>query len=71
MFLACLYCRSEIPTERAGFLMDTGRPLVCVSCSAERPTMALMEYGHKTAGYLVIVPRGEEGRALRAYKRSR
>jgi hypothetical protein len=45
--------------------------MVCVKCSAETPTMVLMEYGHKTAGYAVIIPRGDQHKALRCYRRSR
>jgi hypothetical protein len=56
---------------RVRFLRDNGRPMVCVDCSQETPRMVLMEYGHKTAGYAVIVPRGAEQRALRCFKRAR
>lgn len=67
----CMYCNTSIPTERVEFLQESGRPCVCVKCSEERPKLTLMEYGHKTAGYLVIVGRGDERKALRAYRRSR
>lgn len=67
----CMHCDSVIDADRVEFLQSTGRPCVCRDCTSESPTMALMEYGHKTAGYLVIVPRGDERKALRAYRRNR
>jgi hypothetical protein len=69
--MRCLYCSSQVPAMRVRFLRDNGRPMVCVDCSQETPRMVLMEYGHKTAGYAVIVPRGAEQRALRCFKRAR
>jgi hypothetical protein len=67
----CPYCGKAIPRDRAQFLRDSSRPMVCVGCTGETPRMVLMEYGHKTAGYAVIVPRGSEQRALRCFRRSR
>lgn len=67
----CIYCQKEIHPERVEILQGHGRPMVCVACCEETPRMVLMEYGHKTAGYAVIVPRGSEERALRCYRRSR
>lgn len=67
----CMHCTALIPQGRVEFLQETGRPCVCVKCSEEGPRLTLMEYGHKTAGYLVVVPRGDEHKALRAYRRSR
>jgi hypothetical protein len=67
----CMHCQCKLPKQRAEFLSSSGRPMVCVKCSAETPTMVLMEYGHKTAGYAVIIPRGDQHKALRCYRRSR
>jgi hypothetical protein len=67
----CMHCNAVIDQDRVEFLQSTGRPCVCRDCTGESPTMALMEYGHKTAGYLVIVPRGDQHKALRAYRRNR
>lgn len=67
----CMHCQSVLPQERVEFLQESGRPCVCTNCATESPKLALMEYGHKTAGYLVVVPRGDEHKALRAYRRSR
>lgn len=67
----CIYCGSQVPAMRVRFLRGNARPMVCVHCTQEAPRMVLMEYGHKTAGYAVIVPRGAEQRALRCFKRSR
>ena len=67
----CRHCQTELDADRVEFLQETGRPCVCRFCSEESPRLTLMEYGHKTAGYLVIVGKGEERKALRAYRRSR
>lgn len=67
----CPYCHLPISAERAEFLAETGRPVVCIACTGETPRLVLMEYGHKTAGYAVVVPRGDEHKALRAYRRAR
>lgn len=69
--MKCPYCGKRIPKERVEILRETGRAMCCVGCSSESPRMVLMEYGHKTAGYAVIVPRGAERIALRCFKRSR
>ena len=67
----CKLCGLPVPEERAEFLAEASKPVVCLPCSSERPRLVLMEYGHKTAGYPVIVPPGEEQKALRCYRRSR
>lgn len=67
----CMYCNRPVAGERAEFLRESGRVMVCVACSAESPRLVLMEYGHKTAGYAVVVPRGDERKAMRAYRRAR
>jgi hypothetical protein len=67
----CMHCNTVLDEDRVEFLRETGRPCVCPQCSAESPKLTLMEYGHKTAGYLVIVGKGDEHKALRAYRRSR
>lgn len=67
----CMHCGTALDPERVEFLRETGRPCVCVQCSEESPKLTLMEYGHKTAGYLVIVGKGDEHKALRAYRRAR
>lgn len=69
--MKCMYCNATIPQSRVEFLVENNRAAVCVSCSAETPRVVLMEYGHKTAGYAVIVPRGDEHKAFRAYRRAR
>lgn len=67
----CLKCSQPIDPERAAFLIETRRPSVCVKCTSESRLLTLMEYSHKTAPCLVVVPKGSEERALRAFKRSR
>lgn len=67
----CMCCAGPVPKQRAKFLSESSRPMLCIRCTSERPTMVLMEYGHKTAGYAVIVPRGSEEKALRCYRRKR
>lgn len=67
----CMHCGQSLSSERAEFLQESGRPPVCLACTGETPRMVLMDYGHKTAGYAVIVPRGDERKAVRCYRRSR
>ncbi len=69
----CVFCGAEIAPERADFLRDVRKPMKCMSCSGERPKAVFMEYGHKTAGSLVVVGNDPEQIRLarRAYKRER
>jgi hypothetical protein len=66
-------CGDTIPKARVEFLRSTSRVLCCAKCSNEGKQMALMEYGHKTAGTLIRVPNDPEQRrrAMRAFRRSR
>ena len=52
----CTYCNSMIDNDRLEFLQETGRTLVCKDCSVETRAMGWMDYGHKTAPQLVMVP---------------
>lgn len=69
----CAMCKGPVDPDRAEFLTETGRPMVCMACSGEGRRLVLMEYGHKTAGYAVAVPNNAEAErlALRAYRRAR
>lgn len=71
--MTCNLCNGPVNPDRAEFLSETGRPLVCLPCSGESARLVLMEYGHKTAGYAVTVPNNPEAKrlALRAYRRAR
>lgn len=52
----CVYCHNTIPSGRLEFLMETGRRLVCLECSNEGHAVGYMDWGHKTAPQLVMVP---------------
>ena len=54
--MTCIYCNSLIPEGRLEFLQETGRRLVCIDCSVETKAVGWMDYGHKTAPQLVMVP---------------
>lgn len=54
--MTCIYCNSIIPEGRLEFLKDTGRRLVCIQCSNESRAVGFMDWGHKTAPSLVMVP---------------
>jgi len=69
--MTCATCNVDIPPERVEFLAETGRPILCTSCSGEQPRLTLMDYAHKTAPSLVVVPEGQEQLALRAFQRRR
>lgn len=69
----CKLCQQTMPNERAEFLISAGKPVVCISCSNERPVITFMDYSHKTAPSLVIVGDNKEQvrMATRAYRRAR
>ena len=54
--MICRYCQGMIDQERLEFLMDSNRPLVCKECSTEQRAVGFMDWGHKTAPSLVMVP---------------
>jgi hypothetical protein len=45
-----------IDSDRLEFLQDYNRPLVCKECSTEQRAVGFMDWGHKTAPSLVMVP---------------
>jgi hypothetical protein len=70
----CIYCYKTIPDERLEFLVETNRTLVCINCSKETRAVGFMDWNHKTAPSLVMVPANakETIRILdRANRRSR
>jgi hypothetical protein len=54
--MLCRYCQSMIDSDRLEFLQDYNRPLVCKECSTEQRAVGFMDWGHKTAPSLVMVP---------------
>lgn len=66
----CKVCRVEIPRARLKVLPET---LTCVLHSDATKTEGIMEFGHKTAPGLVILPKDKEAKrkALRAFRRAR
>ena len=72
--MKCTYCKNHIEFDRYEFLVETGRKLICKDCSVENRAVGWMDYGHKTAPSLVMVPANakETIRKLdRANRRSR
>jgi len=69
----CVVCGFEVDPDRAEFLEDRKKPVKCMPCSGERPNVVFLEYGHKTAGSVVVVGTDPEQIRLarRAYKRER
>lgn len=75
----CKDCGVEIPSERLEVLEKMGWPLTCVNCSKVEAPAVFMDYAHKTAGEIVVVPNNPDGtrndelvrRAERVYRRSR
>jgi len=45
-----------IDSDRLEFLQEYNRPLVCKECSTEQRAVGFMDWGHKTAPSLVMVP---------------
>lgn len=54
--MVCNYCKSMIPEGRVEFLTEYNRPMVCIECSTEQRAVGFMDWGHKTAPSLVMVP---------------
>lgn len=52
----CIYCQSDIDFDRYEFLMETRRKMICKDCSVENRAVGFMDWGHKTAPSLVLVP---------------
>jgi hypothetical protein len=69
----CIVCNIEIPAERHEFLFETGRKITCLNCSAESKLEGFMDYNHKTAPQLVVLPQDPEIKriAKRAFQRAR
>jgi len=52
----CIYCDNAIDYDRYEFLVETGRKIICKNCSVENRAVGFMDWGHKTAPSLVMVP---------------
>jgi len=52
----CVSCFGKIDTERAEFLKEFNRPNICRSCSTEQKAVGFLDWSHKTAPSLVMVP---------------
>ena len=52
----CIYCNSSIDFDRYEFLVETGRNIICKDCSVENRAVGFMDWNHKTAPSLVMVP---------------
>lgn len=69
----CIVCNQKLQDERFQFLLDLNKPITCTEHSNETKKLALMDYGHKTAGTIVVLPDDPEAqrKAFRVYRRSR
>lgn len=54
--MTCMHCKSLIDQDRYEFLKEFNRPVVCKDCSTEQRAVGYMNYSHKTAPQLVMVP---------------
>jgi hypothetical protein len=54
--MTCIHCKSLIDQDRYEFLEEFNRPMICKDCSTESRAVGFMDYGHKTAPQLVMVP---------------
>lgn len=71
--MKCVVCNVVLDEDRIEFLTLVKRKPTCVNHSTEQKKLALMDYGHKTAGQIVVLPTDKESirRAFRVYHRSR
>lgn len=68
--LLCLGCKTPISPERLEIFPNCS---TCTNCSQVAPTRGLMDYAHKTAPQLIILPNDQEQQriAFRAFRRAR
>ena len=52
----CIYCKTNVGFDRYEFLVETGRKLICKDCSVEQKAVGFLDWSHKTAPSLVMVP---------------
>lgn len=52
----CIYCKTDVGIDRYEFLIETNRKIICKECSVEDRAVGFMDWGHKTAPSLVMVP---------------
>lgn len=66
----CCKCNKAIHPDRLEAVPDT---TTCVGCSDVKKVKGLMDYGHKTAGAIVMLPDDPEQQrmAFRQYRRAR
>ena len=70
----CVSCFGDIDSERYEFLVEFNRPMICKGCSTEKRAVGYMNFSHKTAPDLVMVPaNAKETRRIleRANRRAR
>lgn len=70
----CIYCKTDVGVDRYEFLTETGRKIICKECSVEDRAVGFMNWEHKTAPSLVMVPaNAKETRRIleRANRRAR
>lgn len=69
----CIICNEKIDEDRLDFILTFKKAATCLKHANEQKTVALMDYGHKTAGTIVVLPNNKEiqRRAFRAYRRAR
>lgn len=72
--ITCRKCNIGIHPDRVEFLIEEGKPLRCVNCSEETKKQGFMDYAHKTAPSLVMIPQNNPEAlriAQRAFRRAR
>lgn len=70
----CIYCKTDVGIDRYEFLTETGRRILCKECSVEDRAVGFLDWSHKTAPSLVMVPaNAKETRRIleRANRRAR
>lgn len=69
----CIVCHKEVQKERLEFLLETKRQVTCLDCVSESRKTGFMDFNHKTAPQLVILPEDQEIKriARRAFCRAR
>lgn len=67
--MKCIYCKYDIDNDRYEFLQETHRKMICKDCSVEGRAIGFMDWEHKTAPSLVMVP-SNANETIRILKRA-
>jgi len=72
--MLCVHCDSVVDEDRLEFLIENNKEVTCCNCTKEIKVVGFMDFNHKTAPQLVLIPPNEPEVlriAIRAHRRAR